>query len=194
MTDPDEIGQALAAIARAFASLAVKWAIGGSVASAAHGEPRATNDVDVIALLTEKDARAFAEHLGPSFYADAEVAADAARRHSSFNVIDNRSFIKIDVFVPPPGPLGAGQLDRLQMLQILPGAGELPILGPEDVVLQKLRWYELGGGVSDRQWRDIVSVLRIARDAIDLEYVVDVASQHGLADVLARAREDANEP
>lgn len=194
MTDPDEIGRALAAVARAFASLAVRWAIGGSVASAAHGEPRATNDVDVIALLTEQQARAFTQHLGTGFYADADVAADAARRHSSFNVIDNRSFIKIDVFVPPPGALGAGQLDRLQMLQVLPGAGELPILGPEDVVLQKLRWHQLGGGVSDRQWRDIVSVLRIARGAIDSAYLDDVATNNGLAAALARAREDAGEP
>ena len=193
MTDPGEIGEALAAVARAFAALAVRWAIGGSVASAAHGEPRATNDVDVVALLTEQDARALVQQLGADFYADADAAADAARRHSSFNVIDNRSFIKIDVFVPPPGPLGAGQLDRLQMLQILPGVGALPILGPEDVILQKLRWYELGGGVSDRQWRDIVSVLRIAREAIDFEYLVDVASHHGLGVVLARAQSDASE-
>ena len=191
MTDPDEIGHALAAVARAFAAMAVRWAIGGSVASAAHGEPRATNDVDVIALLTEEQARAFTQQLGTSFYADADAAADAARRHSSFNVIDNRSFIKIDVFVPAPGALGAGQLDRVQMLEVLPGAGELPILGPEDVVLQKLRWHQLGGGVSDRQWRDIVSVLRIARDAIDFAYLDDVASHNGLAAALARAREDA---
>jgi len=194
MTDPDEIGQALAVIARAFASLAVKWAIGGSIASAAHGEPRATNDVDIIALLTEKNARAFAQQLGASFYADADVAAEAARRHSSFNVIDNRTFIKIDVFVPAPGPLGAGQLDRLQMLPILGGVDDLPVLGPEDVILQKMRWYQLGGEVSDRQWRDIVSVLRIARDVLDIGYVLEVASENGLAGVLARARKDADKP
>lgn len=194
MTDPDEIGRALVALAHAFDALAVRWAIGGSVASAAHGEPRATNDVDVIALLTETEARALVQQLGTDFYADADAAADAARRRSSFNVIDNRSFIKIDVFVPAPGPLGAGQLDRLQLLEILPGVRALPILGPEDVILQKLRWYGLGGGVSDRQWRDIVSVLRIASDAIDQAYLDDVATSQGLAALLARARDDARDP
>jgi len=194
MTDPDEIGRTLVALARAFDALSVRWAIGGSIASAAHGEPRATNDVDVIAVLTEDDARALVQHLGADFYADADAAADAARRRSSFNVIDNRSFIKIDVFVPAPGPLGAGQLDRLQLLQILPGIRELPILGPEDVILQKLRWYSLGGGVSDRQWRDIVSVLRIARDAIDQAYLDSVAPSQGLTALLARARDDASDP
>lgn len=193
MTDPGEIGRALVALARAFDALSVRWAIGGSIASAAHGEPRSTNDVDVIALLTEATARKLVELLGADFYADADAAADAARRRSSFNVIENRSFIKIDVFVPAPGPLGAGQLDRLQMLEIVPGVGELPILGPEDVILQKLRWYSLGGGVSDRQWRDIVSVLRITGDAMDLKYLDGVALDEGLAALLARARDDSKD-
>jgi hypothetical protein len=109
MTDPQEIARALSAFAKAFDALPVRWAIGGSLASSAHGEPRATNDVDVIALLSEEAARAFVASLGAEFYADSAVAADAARRRSCFNVIDNRSFIKIDVFVPAAGPLGAQQ-------------------------------------------------------------------------------------
>lgn len=191
MTDPEEIARSLVAIADAFETLSVTWAIGGSLASAAHGEPRATNDVDVIAILTEDAARELVAQLGEDFYADAEVAAEAARSRSSFNIIDNRSFIKIDVFVPAVGPLGTGQLDRLRMLEILPGVRPLPILGPEDVILQKLRWYTLGGGVSDRQWRDIVSVLRISDDAIDQAYLDDVAKREGLTAVLERARDDA---
>jgi hypothetical protein len=71
----------------------VKWAIGESVASSAHGEPRSTNAVDVIAVLSEADARGFVALLGVDFYADANVAADAARRRSSCNMIDTRSFI-----------------------------------------------------------------------------------------------------
>lgn len=191
MTDPNEIAVALVAIADAFDVLAVTWAIGGSLASAAHGEPRATNDVDVVATLTPQSARQFAAQLGEAFYADPDVAAEAARSLSSFNVIDNRSFIKIDVFIPAPGPLGAGQLDRRQLLPVFQGVRPLPILGPEDVVLQKLRWYELGGGVSDRQWRDIVSVLRIGAASIDQVYLTEVAAHGGLTTLLDRARADA---
>ena len=181
------------AVARALDALSVRWAIGGSLASAAHVEPRATNDVDVIAMLTENEARHLVGELGADFYADADAAADAARRRSSFNIIDNRSFLKNDVFVPGGGPLGAGQLDRLQMLEIFPGFRELPVLVAEDVVLQKLPWYRLGGGVSDRQWRDIVSVLRISGPAIDQGYLDEVASPEGLSELLERARADAND-
>lgn len=192
MTDPKELAAALGAIAEAFDRLSVTWAIGGSVASAAHGEPRATNDVDVVAVLTPDTARQFvARLLDEGFYADADVAAEAARSRSSFNVIDNRTFIKIDVFVPGPGPLGVGQLDRRQRLEIFPGLPPLPLLGAEDVILQKLRWYQLGGGVSDRQWRDVVSVLRIGAGFIDHAYLGAVASSSGLDALLQRALEDA---
>lgn len=188
MTDPDELGRAVLAIAAALDALGARWAIGGSLASAAHGEPRATNDVDVIAELEEAPARGFCATLGPDFYADADVAAAAVRDRRSFNVIDTRSFIKIDVFVPGPGLLGLAQLDRRRMLPVLSGVHPLPVLGPEDTILQKLRWYALGGEVSDRQWRDILSVLRHGAGKLDDGYLDDVAARTQLADLLQRAR------
>ncbi|HMR10313.1 MAG TPA: hypothetical protein PKA88_31265 [Polyangiaceae bacterium] len=167
MTDPDELAQALLTLAAAFEAMGVTWAIGGSLASAAHGEPRSTNDVDVIARLDEKSARLLTERLQPTFYADESSAVEAVRGRGSFNVIDNRSILKIDIFVPADGPLGVGQLDRRRLLELFTGVPAFPVLGPEDTVLQKLRWYQLGGEISDRQWRDITSVLRHAATEID---------------------------
>jgi hypothetical protein len=191
MQDPGELGRALTSIAAAFEALGVRWAIGGSLASAAHGEPRATNDIDVIALLDEPSARTLAALLGPDFYADTDAAVDAVRAKSCFNVIDKRSFLKIDIFVPALGALGVGQLDRRRFLDVFPDAGPMPVLGPEDVVLQKLRWYRLGGEVSDRQWRDIVAVLRQGRDELDEAYLDGVAGPAGLDELLERARRNA---
>jgi len=147
--------------------------------------------VDIVAELDDARARRLPALLGKDFYADDEAAAEAVRNRASFNVIDQRSFIKIDVFVPAPGPLGTGQLDRRRFLDLLPGVRPLPVLGPEDVILQKLRWYKLGGEVSDRQWRDVVSVLRHARADIDDAYLVAVAIPEGLGALLERARADA---
>lgn len=193
MTDPDEIGRAVSGVADLLNAMAVPWAVGGSVASSAHGDPRATNDVDLIAVLSEAQARELVGRLGESYYADADAAADAVRRRSSFNIIDKRSFIKLGVFVPGRGPLGAGQLDRRRELDVLPGARKIPVLGPEDVVLQKLSWYRMGGAVSDRQWRDIVSVLRLARVGLDDLYLDEVAHAEDLTALLLRARTDACE-
>jgi hypothetical protein len=62
------------------------------------------------------------------------------------------------------------------------------VLGPEDVVLQKLRWYLMGGQTSERQWRDVVQVLRGAE--LDDEYLDEVAAANGLDALLRRARSE----
>jgi hypothetical protein len=188
MTATEELVATLQALEQAFEALGVEWAVGGSLASAAYGEPRATNDVDVIARLDVSGAHGFAALLGNDFYCSEEAAVDAVRRHASFNVIDHRSLLKVDVFVPPPGPLGQGQLIRRRQLPLVGGL-KLPVLAPEDIVLQKLRWFEMGGGVSERQWRDIVEVLRSG--PLDDAYLDSVARVTRLEDLLERARGDA---
>lgn len=191
MTGSDDLSHPLLAVAAALDALGVRWAIGGSIASGAHGEPRSTNDIDIVAELDEIAARELVSLLGGAFYADADAAADAARRRSSFNVIDNVGFTKIDAFIPGRGPLGTGPLDRARQLDILPGVRAFPVLGAEDVVLQKLRWYQLGGEVSDRQWRDIVQVLRANAATLDAAYLATVAKSESLEAMLTRARGDA---
>lgn len=190
MTGIDELARAVEAIASAFEAVGATWAIGGSIASVFHGEPRATNDIDVVALLDENRAKRLVTLLGGHFYADEAAAVDAVRQKRSFNVIDTRTFIKIDVFVPGSGPLGAAQLDRRVMAEVFPDVAMLPVLGAEDTILQKLRWFRLTGGTSDRQWRDVLSVLRLAPD-LDHAYLDRVAAAARLTALLERARDDA---
>ena len=175
----------LASIGGALESIGVTWAIGGSFASTIHGEPRSTNDIDVVARLAARDARRLVVALGDDFYADESMIAEAIAANESFNVIDQRTFLKVDVFVPRPGPLGEDQLIRRQAYTLLDGPA-LYVLGPEDTALQKLRWYQLTGETSDRQWRDIMGVLRVTRD-VDAAYMRDVANRTGLSVLLERA-------
>lgn len=185
MTEPDELRTTLIALRDALDDLSVMWAIGGSLASAAYGEPRATNDVDIVATLDARSARTLTERLCNDFYADAEMALDAVRRRTSFNVIDERSFIKVDLFVPAPGAMGEGQLNRRRHIELMPGLA-LPVLGPEDVILQKLRRFDMTGRTSERQWRDLLSVLR-AQD-LDQVYLHSTAGIAGLSSLLDEAR------
>lgn len=189
MIDDADLEETLLTLAAVFKEMEVRWVIGGSYASSTYGESRATNDLDVIAPLSEMQARRLVEKLGDDFYAVEEVAVEATRRRSCFNVIDNRTFIKVDVFVPAAGPLGVGQLDRMRMVPLVRDL-LFPVLAPEDVILQKLHWFRLGGETSDRQWRDICSVFSTSRD-LDQRYLDGVAASEGLAALLARARADA---
>ncbi len=76
----------------------IRYAIGGSWASTAFGEPRFTNDVDILAELTQENVKRFLESLPDTFYADAEEALEAIRRGGPFNLIYIPLAFKFDSF------------------------------------------------------------------------------------------------
>jgi len=58
---------------------------------------------------------------------------------------------------------------------------------PEDTVLAKLEWFRLGGEVSDRQWRDVLGVLKVQGERLDLVYLRRWAAALRIADLLEQA-------
>jgi hypothetical protein len=92
----------LGRVASALDQLGVEWAIGGSVASSVHGEPRSTNDVDIIAKLRPFHARKFVQALGDDFYAVESVVAEAIDDNRSFNVIDRSAVDQTEFYEPFP--------------------------------------------------------------------------------------------
>jgi len=190
MTDVEELADTLRALAEALDAMGAEWAVCGSLASTTYGEPRATNDIDVVAALSVAQARQVARALMGDFYADEDMAAEAAERGASFNVIHEKTFLKVDLFLPPPGPMGRGQLDRRRRLELMPGV-EVPVLGPEDTVLQKLRWFANTGETSDRQWRDLLSVVRAVE--LDRPFLAARAAGAGLTPLLEQLLAEAQE-
>ena len=62
---------------------------------------------------------------------------------------------------------------------------------PEGTILNKLEWYKMGGGVSDRQWNDILGVLKVRKTVLDMQYLKRWAAVLDVADLLERALVDA---
>lgn len=167
--------------------LEVEYAVVGSVASSAHGEPRATMDVDFVARLTEPALERLAALLGAQFYFDVETALEALRRGGSFNILSLRDVTKFDFFPAGADAFGAAQLARkvLVRVEFLSGI-EVPVASPEDVALAKLRWFDQRGRTSEKQWSDILGILRVQGERIDWAYIEEWAPRLGVADLLAR--------
>ena len=86
-------------LARAFDDLAIRYVVGGSLASSLYGIPRATQDVDLVAEIGLPHVEALTNALADEFYVDAGMIRDAIKRRASFNVVHLATMFKADVFV-----------------------------------------------------------------------------------------------
>ena len=178
-------------VADVFERLGIRYCIGGSIASGIHGEYRATNDADLVADILPEHITPLVQALEGEFYADADMMHGALRARSSFNLIHLRTAYKVDVYVPRDRLFDRAQIERseLQPLPLMDGATwQAPVASAEDTVLAKLDWYRQGGEISDRQWRDIIYVLRLREAELDTAYLRQGADSLGVADLLERAQ------
>lgn len=172
--------------------LGIRYVIGGSLAGSMHGLTRSTIDSDLVADIRTDHVPAFVAALGSAFYADAAAITSAIIHGSSFNIIHLRTMFKVDIF-PSRRPFDEMQLAR-RMRQVVSTDPEESayVLTPEDLVLAKLDWYRLGGESSERQWGDVLSVLRAyLPDRLDRLYLNAWAAHLGVGYLLDRAMREA---
>jgi len=189
---PDEPIAVTLLVIDALEALGVPYLIGGSLASAVHGVLRATMDTDLVADLRLEHAEPLARALSGTFYVDAESIREAVLHQSSFNVIHLETMFKVDVFVVKKRPFHRSQMER-RIAQVIATDPERTayVATAEDTILAKLEWYRMGGGVSERQWRDVLGVMKVQADRLDLAYLRQWAAQLNVLDLLERALTEA---
>jgi hypothetical protein len=169
--------------------LAIPYVIGGSVASSVLGEPRSTLDLDI--MIDANDAvRRLAIALSPDFHVDQEEAVDSFRQQPSFNAIHFGTAMKVNFF--PAEALGRQQIARRKLVTARPGAAPLYFYSAEDLIIRKLLWFRAGNETSSRQWRDVVSLIKLA--PIDPPTLLQRAREQSVEDLLLRAAREAGHP
>ena len=180
------VSDAFEIVRRAFERAGIRYAVGGSWASTSFGEPRFTNDIDILAELTPANLPTFLAALPETFYVDAEEALSAIRRGRPFNALHMASVLKFDVFPAASVPLGAQELDRAIILeQTGLSAGPVRFVTPEDILLAKL--HSPGSEASEVQWRDIQGLVRASAAAMDHDYLKRNAATLDITQLLDKA-------
>jgi hypothetical protein len=179
-------------VAGALEQLGVRYLLGGSLASTALGEPRATLDVDMVADLQPENVEPWLGALGEDFVGDREWIKSEVARRGSFQLIHQPSMIRIDVFVPEWTGVHLWKWENRRRLTLDPESGQgIDITGPEGIVIQKLIWFHESGDVSDRQWRDVLGVMKTHGSGLNLRDLNHWAGQLGIGDLLERALAEA---
>ncbi|PIU67134.1 MAG: hypothetical protein COS85_01975 [Armatimonadetes bacterium CG07_land_8_20_14_0_80_59_28] len=189
MTEPVAV---MLRVVEVLESLHVDYLIGGSMASAVHGIARSTRDVDLLANLRADQVDTFVEALQEAFYVEPVAVREAITRHGSFNLIHLESIFKVDVFVLRERPYDKVQMERRMEYAVAEDPVRLAFVASvEDTLLTKLEWCRSGGEVSDRQWTDVLGILKVQEGQLDLDYLHKWAQELGVADLAERALTEA---
>jgi hypothetical protein len=176
---------------KTFDKLNIPYVVGGSFASSFHGLPRMTNDVDIVAVIEEKQIKLLVAEFENGFYVDEEMIKRAVRQKSSFNMIHFDTTFKVDVFIAKSG-FQEKEIERRQLKKMgIDDNYSFYFSTPEDIVLAKLDWYRKGNYVASQQWSDISNVIRIQGERLDIEYLRNWASELNLSDLLEQALEES---
>lgn len=180
------LGELLAEIVRGLDAASIPHMVAGSIASTHHGEPRTTQDIDLVIDPSETALASFVGGLDPDrFYVG--DASGALNRRDQFNVIDVHTGWKVDLIIRKERPFSRSEFDRRQ--QVVIAGVRTAVATVEDTILAKLEWGRAGG--SDRQRRDVVGMLAVQGDRVDRGYLDRWAGVLGVADELKAVLESA---
>ncbi len=168
--------------------LDVPYFVAGSLASIVHGMVRTTMDADIVADMRVEHVPPLVDALNDAFFMDAETLRNAISARQMANLIHRETMFKVDLYPARDDPFQRSELTR-RVWQPLSADGlrGAYFATPEDTILAKLVWFRKGNDVSERQWRDVLGILKVQGERLDAGYMRRWASTLAVDDLLERA-------
>lgn len=175
-----EVLDLLERLADVLETLELPYLVTGSMATIAYGEPRFTNDIDVVVDLPLDVVDRFCDAFPDEDYCLSRPALrEAVLKQRQFSILHPGSGLKVDVMIASRSPFDQSRLSRGRRLPVIPGR-TVAFASPEDVILKKLEYFREGG--SEKHIRDISGVLRALGAGIDVAYIETWAARLGVSE------------
>ncbi len=184
-----ELAELLSHVTSSLDQLGIPYLVTGSMATIAYGEPRLTNDIDLVVRLFPRQVDSLCDAFpADEFYVNREAAMVSVKMSRQFNILHPKSGLKIDVMVADDSDFNESRFGRARLLSVAPGV-TAAFASPEDVILKKLEWFREGG--SEKHLRDISGVLKIMGSELDQRYLLVWARRLGLSSLWREVSEAA---
>jgi hypothetical protein len=160
--------------------LEVPYVVTGATASIIYGEPRLTNDLDLVVLLKVEDIAGFAEAFPPTaFYCPPleVLKIEIIRPHRGhFNLIHHGTGTKADIYLAGEDELHRWALSHRRQITI--ESEQVWVAPPEYVMVRKLQYYREGG--SEKHLKDIAGMVALSSDQIDYPLLEEMVRRYSL--------------
>jgi hypothetical protein len=171
-------------------SVNIPYYVSGGVASSIYGEFRSTRDLDLVIEIQSEQIDLLVNTLqADGFYSRSGVVEGIKQgRERMLNVTHTETISNADLYVMDNSLFAASQMSRRRFLD-MEGTPNFWVISPEDLVLQKLLWGK--GKQSEKQWRDVLGVLKLQGDYLDYAYLTDWAERLDIVESISQAITEA---
>jgi len=169
--------------------LEIPYAVTGSWATMQYGEPRSTQDTDILIDPTLDQLRSFVAKFQDTAMAELDAALDAFRNSEMFNIIDYETLDKVDLIHLKKTAYERKKFSRRNRIVFM----GLPMyfVTAEDSILSKLEWMK--ESESERQLRDVVGTMLSQWETLDWDYLRHWVERLGIETVFEKALQSANQ-
>lgn len=172
-------------------SVNIPYYVSGGVASSIHGEPRSTRDLDLVIEIQRDQINLLVTTLeAHSYYCPAGAVEDLQQGCDGkmLNITHTQTIANADLYITDNSAFAVSQMARRKLLNV-EGMPNFWLISPEDLLLQKLVWGR--GSQSQKQWRDVLGILKLQADFLDYGYLTEWAKNLGLVDLIGQAFAEA---